>query len=120
MMTESTASELRKTGISVIGDVPWGTHFCCFYETKEDLLETLVLYFKEGLESKEFCVWVVSQALTLKEARTALAEAVPDLERYLADGALEIAAEATESGDSVLFRPPAGSVVASWHRPEFG
>ncbi|MEY2584841.1 MAG: hypothetical protein QOD80_867 [Verrucomicrobiota bacterium] len=90
MITESTAEELRKTGISVIEDVPWGTHFCCFYETKDDLLETLVLYFKAGLESKEFCVWVLSQALTLEEAKQALGKAVPDLERHLAAGSLEI------------------------------
>ena len=38
---------LRKTGIEVIGDVPWGTHFCQFYETKQDLLDVLVPYFKE-------------------------------------------------------------------------
>ena len=69
MTTESTASELRKTGISVIGDVRWGTHFCYFYETKEDLLETLVLYFKAGLESKEFCLWVISQSLTVEDAK---------------------------------------------------
>ncbi len=90
MRIESTASELRETGISVIGDVRWGTHFCSFYETKEDLLETLVPYFKAGLESKEFCVWVVSQALSAEEAKHALAQAVPDLERHLAKGALEI------------------------------
>jgi PAS domain S-box-containing protein len=88
--TESMASELRKTGISVIGDVPWGTHFCCFYETEQDLLETLVLYFKAGLESKEFCLWVVSQALNVEEAKHALGRAVPDLERHLAEGDLEI------------------------------
>jgi PAS domain S-box-containing protein len=90
MITEATASELRKTGIKVIGDVPWGTHFCCFYETKPDLLETLVLYFKAGLENKEFCVWVVSHALAVEEAKHALGQAVPDLERHLAEGALEI------------------------------
>src|SRR3984893_17189253 len=90
MITEATTSELRKTGISVIGDVRWGTHFCSFYETKEDLLETLVLYFKAGLESKEFCVWVVSQALSLEEARYAVRQAVPDLDRHLAEGSLEI------------------------------
>ena len=39
------ASALRRTGISVVGDVPWGTHFCQFYETKDDLLDTLVPYF---------------------------------------------------------------------------
>jgi|GEM_PF-1401342 len=90
MITESTTSELRETGIRVIGEVPWGTHFCCFYETKQDLLETLVLYFKAGLESKEFCVWVLSHALTVEEAKQALGTAVPDLERHLAQGALEI------------------------------
>ena len=29
-------SEVRATGIRAIGDVPWGTHFFLFYETKED------------------------------------------------------------------------------------
>ena len=90
MITESTASELRETGISVIGDVRWGTHFCCFYETKEDLLETLVAYFRVGLENKEFCVWVVPSALSVDEAKHALGQAVPDLERHLGEGALEI------------------------------
>jgi PAS domain S-box-containing protein len=90
MTNESTANELRKTGISVIGDVRWGTHFCYFYETKQDLLETQVLYFKAGLESKEFCLWVVSQALSVEEAKHALGQAVPDLDRHLAEGALEI------------------------------
>lgn len=90
MITQSTRSELAKTGIDVIGDVRWGTHFCSFYETKDDLLETLVLYFKTGLESKEYCVWVVPQSLSVEEARQALGQAVPDLERHLAEGALEI------------------------------
>jgi PAS domain S-box-containing protein len=90
MTIESPASELRKTGISAIGDVRWGTHFCYFYETKQDLLETLVLYFKEGLESKEFCVWVVSHVLSVEEAKQALGRAVPDLGRHLVEGTLEI------------------------------
>jgi PAS domain S-box-containing protein len=86
------ASELRKTGISVVGDVPWGTHFCYFYETKQDLLGILVPYFKAGLESKEFCLWIVSNSelITTEEAKEALAEAVSDLDRYLAEGGIEI------------------------------
>jgi hypothetical protein len=90
MTTEAKASELRKTGISVIGDVRWGTHFCYFYETKQDLLETLVLYFKAGLENKEFCLWVVSESLAVEEATHALGQAVPDLDYHLAEGDLEI------------------------------
>ncbi len=86
------ATELRKTGISVIGDIPWGAHFCCFYDTSEDLLDILVPYFKTGLENKEFCLWVISNSelLTTQEAMTALRGAVPDLDRYLAERSLEI------------------------------
>ena len=32
---------LRKTGLDVLGDRPWGTHFCVFYETNDDLVEML-------------------------------------------------------------------------------
>jgi hypothetical protein len=50
------ATALRRTGIGVVGDMPWGSHFCPFYETKDDLLETVVAYFKGGLEDYEFCM----------------------------------------------------------------
>ena len=53
---------LRKAGIRVMGNVPWGAHICVFYETKEDLLDTAAPYFAAGLNSNEFCVWAVSEA----------------------------------------------------------
>jgi C4-dicarboxylate-specific signal transduction histidine kinase len=80
-----------KTGIDVLGDmVAWGAHFCLFYETKEDLLDTLVSYCKAGLESEEYCLWIVAEPLTIEEARDALKDTVPDLDRYLADSRIEI------------------------------
>lgn len=82
--------ELRKTGIDVLGDMLWGSHLCLFYETRQDLFDTLVPYFKAGLESNEFCIWAVSEPLTLDEARDALRQGVPDLDRYLAEGSIEI------------------------------
>jgi PAS domain S-box-containing protein len=85
------ATEMRQTGIDVVGDRPWGTHFCLFYETTEDILDTLVHYCKAGLESQEFCLWVISEPLREEDARHALKQAVPDLDRYLADRSLEIA-----------------------------
>jgi hypothetical protein len=92
MTTESMSSELRKTGISAIGELLWGTHFCCFYETTQDLLDTLVPYFKAGLENKEPCLWVVSPPLTLKEAKRALGQAVFDLDRNIQEAlAIEVA-----------------------------
>jgi PAS domain S-box-containing protein len=88
----AVTQELRKTGISLVGDVPWGTHFCHFYQTKQDLLDTLIPYFKAGLESNEFCLWIVSDSdlITVEEAKGALTQTVPDLDRHLSDGNIEI------------------------------
>src|SRR5712672_1276844 len=85
-------TEMRKSGVEVVGDMPWGTHFCLFYETKADLLETLVSYCKAGLQSQEFCLWVVAEPLTGEDARHALKRVVPDLDQYLADQSIEIVA----------------------------
>ena len=90
MATQSVDTQLRKTGIGAVGDVPWGTHFFMFYETKEDLLDTLVPYFKAGLEAGELCLWAVSEPLTEEEARTAMRRAVPEFDRHLADRSIEI------------------------------
>src|SRR5712671_6039635 len=85
-------NEMRKTGVDVVGDIPWGTHFCLFYETGADLLETLVSYCKAGLENQEFCLWVVAEPLSGEDARHALKRVVPDLDQYLADQSIEIVA----------------------------
>lgn len=81
---------IRKTGINVIGDVPWGTHFCQFYHTKEDLLDILIPYFKTGLENNEFCMWVVSYPLTVEEAKEALKGVMPNLDLYQSKKQIEI------------------------------
>nr|MDO8079392.1 PAS domain S-box protein [Candidatus Freyarchaeota archaeon] len=81
---------LRKSGIEALGDIPWGTHLCQFYETKEDLIDILVPYFAAGLRNNEFCIWVTSQPLNVEEAWASLKEAVPDLEQYVEKGQIEI------------------------------
>src|SRR5205807_6105450 len=86
------AAETRKATVDVVGDVAaWGAHFCLFYETKEDLLDTLISYCKSGLEREEFCLWIVAEPLTIDEARNALKGAVPDLDRHLANSRVEMA-----------------------------
>jgi len=40
--------KLRKTAIDVVGDVPWGTHFCQFYKTKKDLIRYIGPLFQWG------------------------------------------------------------------------
>jgi hypothetical protein len=80
----------RKTGVAVIGDVPWGSHFCLFYQTQEDLSDILVPYFKAGLENNEFCMWVTSEPLSAEDAKRALKRAVANLDDYVEKGQIEI------------------------------
>jgi PAS domain S-box-containing protein len=82
--------ELRNSGIDVIGGVPWGTHFCQFYQTKQDLIDILVPYFTAGLKGNEFCMWVTSEPLMVAEAEEAMRKAVNDFDEYLRRGQIEI------------------------------
>ncbi len=81
---------LCNTGLVVPDRVPWGTHLCQFYETKDDLLEVLVPYFKAGLEANEACLWIISDPISVEDAANALRAAVPDLDGYLAAGQMEL------------------------------
>ena len=91
--------QLRKSGIGVMGDLPWGTHFCNFYETKEDLLETLVPFFKAGLENNEFCLWVIAAPITNAETTRLLQQAISDLEQHLAKRSMEIQVIGTHAAE---------------------
>jgi len=83
-------TRLRPSGLEWLGDVPWGTHACLFYESKEDLLDISIPYFTAGLDNHECCLCVVSPPLSPDEAHRALQAAMPDFERYLAEGQIEI------------------------------
>ncbi len=89
-LTHENAGSLRRFGVSLVGSVPWGTHLCQFYESKQDLIDILVPYFTEGLRSNEFCMWITSPPLEVEEAREALQKAVPDLDEYFKKGQIEI------------------------------
>ena len=82
--------ELRRSGVNLIGNVPWGTHFCQFYETKNDLKDILVPYFKAGLENNEYCMLISADPLSAFEAKKALKKAVPDFDAYYQKGQIEI------------------------------
>jgi DNA-binding CsgD family transcriptional regulator len=85
-----TASELRRIGIAPLRDMAWGTHLCCFVRTTEDLLALVTPYIKAGLESHEYCIWVLSDGLTKNLAAAALRQAIPDLDRHLGQRSLDI------------------------------
>jgi len=83
-------SDIRKSGIPLIGDLPWGSRFCQFYQTKKDLLEIFLPYFKTGLENNELCVWITSRTLGVEDAKKAIKKAVPHFEKYTKNGQMEI------------------------------
>jgi PAS domain S-box-containing protein len=82
-------SNLRPSGIEAFGDMAWGTHFCLFYETKQDLLETLAGYFKTGLANNEFCLWITPDSSN-GTATKALRQVIPSADMHLEKGDIEI------------------------------
>lgn len=86
----TSTSEMRRSGISIVGDRPWGTHFCNFYDSRSDLLDMLLSYFKAGLEDNEFCVWVLSEPLSERDAWDGLRAAVPEFDQYLSKRNIEV------------------------------
>jgi DNA-binding CsgD family transcriptional regulator len=90
--TLSTAltEERRDSGIRVLGKMSWGSHICVFYETEQDLLDTNIAYFEAGLEANEFCVWVLSDPTSDESAKDALLRSIPDIDRRLESGQIEL------------------------------
>ncbi len=81
---------LRKSGIDCFGEIPWGTHFCQFYDNASDLTEILVPYFKAGIENNEFCLLVSEKSPENNDLLHLLKKAVPDFDQCLYTGQFEI------------------------------
>jgi two-component sensor histidine kinase len=69
------------SGLDVMNELPWGSHVCQFFRTGDDLRETLVPYFKAGLENNERCLLVAMDPFSVEDARSALRAAVGDFDR---------------------------------------
>ncbi|MCD1294995.1 hypothetical protein CUJ83_08290 [Methanocella sp. CWC-04] len=82
--------EDRETGIEKIGKVPWGTHFCLFYKTRDDLMEIIVPYLVTGLKSNEYCMCITSEPFIGDDVKASMRSAVPDYDEYVKKGQIEI------------------------------
>ena len=82
-----------KTGSSELAEItniPLGSHFCLFYETRKDLLEAVTPFFQQGLEEQEYCLWISALPVRREEAGQALSEAIAGFSDYLNEGQIEI------------------------------
>lgn len=68
----------------------WGIHVCQFYQTKEDLIDVLVPYFKAGLENNEFCMWIAGEILDKNEIIRTMRRNLSQFEHFLIIGQIEI------------------------------
>lgn len=89
-MHEEAQGSLRKFGLDLVGDVPWGTHLCQLYQTKRDLLDILVPYFSAGLRDNEYCLWIASSPFNLSKAEKGLKNVLPKFTYYRKRGQIEV------------------------------
>jgi hypothetical protein len=82
--------ERTQSGIDAMAAPPWGAHICQFYRSDVDLRDTLVPYFKAGLDNNERCLWVTAEPFGANEARSALRAAVSDFDQRERRGQIEI------------------------------
>jgi excisionase family DNA binding protein len=100
----------------IISDICWGSHACQLYQTKQDLIDILVPYFKAGLENHELCIWITSEPLKADEATAVLSKAVEDLDDYLKKGYIEILSQKDWYTRAGKFN--ANTVLLSWLKKE--
>ncbi|HVS66512.1 MAG TPA: MEDS domain-containing protein [Thermoanaerobaculia bacterium] len=82
--------ETVSSGLDDLPDLQWGSHLCQLYRDREELLETLVPFFRAGLRGNERCLWITADPLRAEEARSALLEVVEDLDAREHSGQIEI------------------------------
>src|ERR1700757_4058051 len=63
---------------SVLAGVKHSTRLCAFYETKDDLIDLVLPFFRGGAKRSDACVWMMPDSVVAEEAalrgRAAVAE----------------------------------------------
>ena len=113
MKSSTLENQFRYSGLDVIGNAPWGTHFCNFFHSKQDMLETLVPYFKAGLENNEFCLWITCDPVSVDDALKSLHNDIPLFDQYLTSNAIEVLPHADWYLKDGVFDPK--HVIEGWN-----
>lgn len=78
------------SGLQPIGDVEAGTHFCHFYKNANDLEDTLIPFFKTGIEENDAAIWVTAEPFGKARALASLNTHVTHLDDRIRNGQVGI------------------------------
>ncbi len=67
-----------------------GLHFYQFYKSFEDYSVVLSAYFHAGLTKGDTCLWLISKKIGVLRMLGMAAENIPEFDRYLESGQLEV------------------------------
>jgi len=81
---------MRKTGLDILGEVPWGFHFAVAYKNISNIGDILVPYFRAGLENKELCIMITSDIFTGEDFEEAMRGNIPNFDKYRQKGRMEV------------------------------
>lgn len=74
----------------LFSNIPQSPQISAVYNDIEELTELLVIYFKQGIEKGEYCLWVSPDELVTEKVKDELKKAGLNVERYLVSSQLEI------------------------------
>lgn len=81
---------MRKSGIDIVGDVPWEFHFAVAYNNIAEFKDILIPYMKAGLESNELCIIITSDNFTESDCEKIMKKDISDFSRYCKKGQVKI------------------------------
>ena len=81
---------MRKTGLDIIGEVPWGFHFAVSYKNISRIGDILVPYFRAGLENKELCVMITSDVFTGEDFEKLARKKIRNFDKYRKTRQMEV------------------------------
>ncbi|MGE5613522.1 MAG: MEDS domain-containing protein [Bacillota bacterium] len=83
-------SNLRDSGIKVIGNIPWGTHIAQLYDSPLECCKVVMPFIQQGLRNNEFCVWIYNKDENYEEIKSVIRKHFKDLNKYIDSGCLRL------------------------------
>jgi hypothetical protein len=76
----------------LFSSIPQSPQISAIYDDIEELTELLAIYFEQGIEKGEYCLWLFPDEMSAEKAKSELIKSRIDLENYIASSQLEFQA----------------------------